>query len=128
MPTTGARLWKAQSCAGGQPRKLSGGGGAELDLQQGQCGWAECQDMGVGWVGARKASLILEIKPHVPSAPPTSPGQSAWQGGIGVFLKGESIEMKQDAHSSSAFQLTRPVALSDSLLTFILLKIPKCCF
>ena len=128
MPTMGARLWKAQSWAGGQPHKLSGGGGAELDLQQGQCGWAEGQDMRVGWVGARKASLILEIKPHMPSAPLTRPGQSAWQGGIGVFLKGEGIEMKQDAHNSSAFQLTRPAALSDSLLTLILLKIPKCYF
>lgn len=59
--------------------------------------------MGVGWDGAGKAYLILEIKNHMPSVLLTSPGPSAWQGGTGVFLKGAGIEMKQDAHNSSAF-------------------------
>lgn len=31
---------------------------------QGQCGWAEGQDLGTGWDAAGKASLISEIKPH----------------------------------------------------------------
>ena len=97
-----------QGWAGGIPTDFLEGWGWSQALRarrfgpQGQCGWAEGQDLGMGWDGAGKASLISEIIPHA-QCPLTRPGQSAWQGGIRVFLKGEGIEMRQNVHNSSAF-------------------------
>lgn len=56
---------------------------------------------GLGW--GNQGLTYFEIKPPMPSVLLISPGQSAWKHGIGVFLKGEGIEIKQDAYNSSAF-------------------------
>lgn len=89
VPTMGAR----PGLGWGPPHRVSGGGGVEEPGPEAQEVWPSAgavwlgsgPEVGVGWAGAGKAHLILEIKPHA-----QCPFHQAWSVSLAGWHRGLS--------------------------------------